>query len=377
MFRLPISAKTLPLALLLVGTLTACGEAPPPPTETIRSIRTITVSEPASGKLRRFSGVVEASDSSTISFELPGNVQAVKVEVGDRVTQGQELALLDTRTFELNVEAAEASLRGAEVALKDARTDNERMQRIARQDRGAISQRALDQAQAAYDSAQQTLSYNQSRLSLAQRDLHRTTLLAPFDGVIATRHVDAFREVSRGQPIFDLFMEGAMQAAISIPESEIDRVYLGLPGAVSFPAVAGADVTGIVTEISKVAGNANAFPVKLTLAAETGDARIRPGTTVEVSLLLDDGEGGGYLVPTSALSAGAAKTGDGSGDTVFVFDSDSNTVKRTPITHDGIRGSNLVVTDGLSAGDIVATAGVSFLRDAQPVRLMTQPDLSQ
>jgi multidrug efflux pump subunit AcrA (membrane-fusion protein) len=94
------------LSLLL--TVAACREAPPPPPERIRAIKAITVSEQAAGKLRQFSGVVEAADSSSISFEVAGNVREVRVDVGDRINKGQVLAVLDKRTYNLNVKAAEA-----------------------------------------------------------------------------------------------------------------------------------------------------------------------------------------------------------------------------------------------------------------------------
>ena len=60
--------------VVLFPVISACSEPPPPSVETVRSIRTVTVSEPASGKMRRFSGVVEAADNANLSFEVPGNV---------------------------------------------------------------------------------------------------------------------------------------------------------------------------------------------------------------------------------------------------------------------------------------------------------------
>ncbi len=362
------TSRFLSLFVLMAG-LMACGEDPPPAVETVRAIRTITVNEPASGKTRRFSGVVEAVSTSSLSFELAGNVQAVEVEVGERVSEGQMLAVLDVRTFRLNVEAAQAAVGAAQAELGEAQSNLERVQRIAAEDRGAISERALEQAQATYDGARQNLSYNQTRLNLARRDLERTELRAPFDGVIAERFVDPFQEVARGEPMFELFMEGAMQAAISIPESEIDQIYLGLRGDVRFPATAGPSRQGIVTEVSKVAGAANAFPVKLAIEGGAGEAAIRPGTTVEVTLLLGGGEAqAAYLIPLAALSPRDAE----SGRHVYVFDPDSSTVVRTAVEGEGVRDSNVVVTGGLRAGDIIAVAGVSFLRDGQKVRLMGQ-----
>lgn len=350
--------------VVLVSALTACGEQPPPPIETVRAIRTITLTEPASGRMRRFSGVVEAADSSSVSFEVPGNVREVNVDVGERISKGQVLAVLDERTFQLNVKAAQADVGRAEVELRDAQIDLERLQRIAGQDRGAISQRSLDQAEARYGGARNNLSYNTSRLNLVKRDLERTVLRAPFDGVISKRYVDPFQQVALGQKLFDLHMEGAMEAAISVPESEIEYIYLGLPGEVRFPAIPEHVHKGIVTEVSKVAGGANAFPVKVTIKAD--NPRIRPGITAEVTLLLGDEQGEtAYLIPIEALAPGGSE----SKSYVFVFDQETSTVKKTTIESGSFRANNIVVNKGLRAGDIIAAAGVSFLRDGQKVRL--------
>ena len=354
------------MAVLLL--LVACGEESPPPSDTVRAIRTITVAEPASGKARRFSGVIEASSTTSLSFEVPGNVREVNVAVGAAVTRGQILATLDDETYRLNVEAAEATAGRAEVELADARRESERLQQIAGRDRGLVSRQMLDQAQANFDAAGKNRSYANTRLNLARRDLDRTVLRAPFDGVVTARRVDPFQEVDRGQRVFDLHVQGAMEAAINVPESEIDQVYLGLPGEIRLPAIPGRVFTGVVTEISDAAGTANAFPVKLTI--ESDAQAIRPGLTAEVTLLLggDQGETA-YLIPVSALVPGG---GDSDGS-VFVFDAETSTVKKRTIRHGGIRDNGIVVEEGLSAGDIVAVAGVSFLRDGQPVRLMEQP----
>jgi multidrug efflux system membrane fusion protein len=353
----------LPL-VVLVSAITACREQLPPPIETVRAIRTITLTEPASGRMRRFSGVVEAADSSSVSFEVPGNVREVNVDVGERISKGQVLAVLDERTFQLNVKAAQADVGRAEVELRDALSDLERLQRIAGQDRGAISQRSLDQAEARYGSARNNLSYNISRQNLVKRDLERAVLRAPFDGVISKRYVDPFQQVALGQKLFDLHMEGAMEAAVSVPESEIEYIYLGLPGEVRFPAIPEQVHKGIVTEVSKVAGGANAFPVKVTIEAD--NPRIRPGITAEVILLLGDEQGEtAYLIPIEALAPGGSE----SKSYVFVFDPETSTVKKTAIESGSFRANNIVVKKGLRAGDIIAAAGVSFLRDGQKVRL--------
>ncbi len=353
------------LALTMVWqVLLACSDQAPPPVETVRAIRSFEVGDPAAGMKRRFSGVVEAADTSSISFEVPGNVQAVNIEVGEAITKGQVLAVLDDRTFRMSVEAARAAVGRAEVERNDAHNELDRLRKAAEINPGAVSQRSIDQAETQFNSTRKNLRYHNAQLDLARRDLERTVLKAPFDGVVATRLVDPFQQVALGEVLFDLYVEGAMEAAISVPESEIDWVRLGLPATIRFPAFRDQNYDGTVSEISRVAGGANAFPVRVII--DTDNPRIRPGITAEVTLLLDEGQDEtAYLIPTGALLAGP----DESSGFVFVFDPATSTIKQTAVTFDGVRASSVIVRSGLQTVDIIATAGVSFLLDGQKVIL--------
>lgn len=358
---------TLFYLVLLPFFLAACDDEPPPVSEIVRAISTVTVSEPATARMRRFSGVIGAADMASVSFEVSGVVHEIKVNAGDPISKGQVLAILDEREHKLNVDAAAAAVGRAEVERDHARTDFERLRGVAEIDAGAISLRALERAEATYGGARNDLNYSLSRLDLARRDLENIELKAPFDGIVAERHVDAFQQISRGEKILTINMEGAVEAAVSVPESEIGLVYLGLSGEVRFPSIPGKTFKGIVTEVSQVAGAANAFPIKVTVEADHPD--IRPGITAEVTLLFpDNAEHPGYLVPIGALTSG----GSDGGTYVFVFDADSSTVVRTAIESGGYRDSNVIVNQGLEAGDVVAVAGVSFLRDGQAVKLLPQ-----
>ena len=353
------------IAMLVLIFSFACRQEPPPPVEAVRAIKTITVSEIASGRIRKFSGVVEAADKSSVSFEVAGNVQEVRVKVGDKVARGDVLAVLDKSTYELNVKAAEAALGRSQAKMKNSRNDLKRLERIAKMDPGAVSEARIDNADADYASAKQQVEFRISQLNLAKRDLEKTVLRAPFDGHIADRLVEPFYEVARGQRLFDIYMEGAMEAAVSIPESEIQGIYLGLPSEINFPTLPGQVYKGIVTEISKVAGTANAFPVKITIEGDLD--QIRPGLTAEVIIMLaGEANKTSYLVPLIAVAAGD----DAARGYVYVFDQEASIVRKTPIESGGIRDNDIVVTKGIKAGDTIAVAGVSFLEDGQKVKLM-------
>ncbi|MGD9078360.1 MAG: efflux RND transporter periplasmic adaptor subunit [Desulfobacterales bacterium] len=361
--------KSLLSAILgasLLATVSACREAPPPPPERIRAIKTITVSEQASGRIRDFSGVVEAADSSSISFEVAGNVQEVRVDVGDRINKGQVLAALDPEPYELTVAEIEAELVKARDNVTKTESEYNRQKRIFEQ--GAGAERRVEVAEFNYKAAKSAVNFQIARLNNAKRDLSRTVLRAPFDGAIANRYIDAFNEVARGQKCFDIFEFTGMEVAISIPEDAIDDIHMEQKGEIRFPVFADRTYNGRVTEISKVAGTANAFPIKLTI--EDPDQRIRPGMTARVTLLLaGDDEKVAYLVPLSALT----QSGDTTKGFVFVYDSQTSTVKKTLIESGSVRGDNVVMTGGVKEGDIIAVAGISFLEDGQKVKLLEPP----
>ncbi len=364
---LNLSKRKLANSLLIPSmffVLLACDE-PPPAIERIRAIKAITVTERASGIDRRFPGSVEAVDKSSLSFEVSGNVKELRVKVGDKVKRGQVIASLDKLPFELNVQAAEAEVKRVEVDLNNKKNNLERLEGISKIDVGAVSQRSLDQARAAYEGANNTLSYSKTQLNLAVRDLEKTNLSAPFDAVIAERHVEPFQEVGRGKPIYDIFIEGGMEVVIDIPETVIKNIYLGLPAEIQFPKSPDRVYEGIVSEISSTAGTASTFPVKVAVKDKSG--KIRPGMSAEVNLVLSSSEEeSGFLVPLHAFAPGETETTV----SIFVFDPKTSTVRKTQVEIQVSVDNNLVVTKGVEPGDIVAIAGVSYLTDGQKVRLM-------
>jgi RND family efflux transporter MFP subunit len=352
---------TFSIYLALFG----CKENPAPPVERIRALKTITVTERVSGTNRNFPGTVEAVDKSSLSFEVSGNVKELVVKAGDTVTKGQVIATLDRSPFELNVQAAEAEVKRVQVDLKNKKKNLQRLQGIKKVDAGAVSQRSLDQAEASYESAYNSLSYAKTQLNLTLRDLEKTNLSVPFDAVIAERHVEPFQEVKRGQPVYDIYMEGAMEVVIDVSETIIESIYRGLPAQIRFPKSPDNVYAGIVSEISSIAGTASTFPVKVVIK-DTG-GKIRPGMSAEVNLELSSGdEETGFLIPFHAFAPGDEKTTS----SIFVFDPETSTVRKTQVETRVSVDNNIVVTKGVNPGDVVAIAGISYLRDGQKVKLM-------
>lgn len=361
------------VSTLLVAALTsACEKEVVEPPERIRAVKTIVVAERASGQMRKFPGTVQPVDTSSISFEVSGLVHVIDVDRGDKVKEGEVLAVLDKKPFELNVESAKAALSRAQARLTEKKSGYDRERRIQSQDPGATTQKAIDQARAAYESTRQNVSYNQAQLDLAKRDLAKTELHSPFDGVVSARHIEPFEEVSRGKPVLNLFVEGAMEVAVGVPENMIGDVYAGLRGEVRLPNRPDDVYHAVVSKVGSAATSANAFPVEANI--QNADVHVRPGMTAELALLFArDGEEAAYLVPLQSIAPGLPKAER----YLYVFDPASSTVRKTIVEGTGMIGDQAIITAGIEPGDVIVVAGVPFLRDGQQVKLLSSTQAAQ
>lgn len=344
--------------------LTACSESPEKVTENVRSVKTYTVSQSAGGSIRKFSGQIVAENSASLSFPAAGTVKQVLISSGDTVTSNQVLATMDEVPFRLDVEAAEAELRKAQSNAKEKKAEFSRSKSLF--DKGWVSKAAMDQVQFAMDTTVEEVNFKTSRLNLAKRSLNDTKLRAPYNGVVGQRLVEPNEEVAGGEPILTLDAEGALEISISVPEKMISKLNMGMPAIATFSVMPGEKLEGRVTEISRVAGVGNIFPVTVSLINPPKDLRAGMSGDVELTTQNNDQEFG-FLIPLSAVAAGK----DMKGGYVFVFDEETSTLKKVEIKTDSAR-DNFIGVKGVHSGDLVVTAGVSFLSEGQKVKLMNK-----
>jgi RND family efflux transporter MFP subunit len=261
------------------------------------------------------------------------------------------------------VDAAQAELEKAKANVVNTKEEYDRQERVYSQGAGAKSK--LEQAKYNYDAARSQVNYQMAKLNLAKRNLSKTMLTSPYDGYIAWRSVDPHEEIKVGQKVFAIDAKGTLEVDLAVPETTINRVHIGTPSTVRFPTMPDHSVKGRISDIGSAAVKSNAFPVKVGLIEPP--ANINPGMTAEVSLVLkDDSQIAGYLVPLQAILP-AKEVGQGY---AFVYDPKTSTVRKTPVQTLGAEQNMTIISEGLSAGDIIAVAGVSFLADGMKVKLM-------
>lgn len=353
------------MGVCLAGLVSACDSEPEKAAqEKVRAIKPYYVSEPAGGDIRRYSGTIAASDTSALSFAVSGTVATVAVNQGERVTAGQVLATLDPARFDLNVQAAKSELASAQATYTDKKAELDRQRQLF--GKGWVAKAAIDRAVAAADSAAANLNLARSQVGNAERDRADALLKAPFDGVIASRSVEPFEEVTAGKQLFLINSEDALEADVSVPDNIISRLTVGTPVTVKVSTVAGCGCSGRITEIGTASGSANAVPVTVALLEQRPG--LLPGMSAEISIVLSGGEqASGFLVPLTAIAPGD----ENAKGYVFKFDQESKSVRKVPVRNgNGVTDNFVPISEGVVAGDILAAAGVSFLRDGQVVRLL-------
>ena len=360
------------LPVLALG-LTACEderEIPEIESTGVRPIKTTVVDEPTQGRTRRFAGVVEAADTTRVSFEVGGTVETVAVGEGDRVAEGEVIARLDPEPYRIALENAKARLNEALSRRADAKDTFERRQSLV--ESGTVTEKSFRTARAAFEQAKAAVEAARAEVDQARRDLRQTKLKAPFAGRVASRGVDAYEDVRAGQPLFTLNSERGVEVSVSVPESAIARMEAGRAATLSFPTAGVREVPGRVTEVSGTAAEGGVYPVRVAPAQPTPG--VEPGMTGEVRFTFETDEPAAFLIPVTAVLAhpdGQPKAN------VYVYDKDSGTVRKTAVRTRGITGNQIAVAEGLSAGDVIATAGVRHLHDGQEVTLLPDGTASE
>lgn len=361
--RLAMQAGCAALLLLQQG----CGEKQPDATaQPVRGLRAYKVAAAAESRVRRFPSVLQPADVSLLSFEIAGQLKAVTLEVGQKVALGDLLAEIDPRSLQAQLEQANAGVEQAEAQLANAEGDFQRKEELLK--RAVTTQAVYDQSKASFITARARLDQARRQQDLARHDLDRGRLLAPFGGTIANVEVKSFAQVGPGQPIVTLYSSDRFETSFLAPSATFQSLAVGQQVEVKVADLPALTLNGRIKELGSRAEQVSAFPVVVRL--DDAVSGLNAGMSVEVVVAepLVTGRSG-FLVPLTVIAPEGGKDLAGTA-TVFLYDAASATVRKGRITVGGIRDNRLVVTDGLKAGDIIASAGVSYLTDGQKVALL-------
>lgn len=330
----PQSTSSLPAA-----TVTAAGSAPQGATHV--EVAPVSI-EPMSRNVTAV-GTLRAKDSVVLRSEITGRITKINIEEGARVQKGQVVVQLDDSV-------ARAQLQQAQASLALASSQDRRARELTKQ--GFISQQARDEAAS-------QLQVQRAAVALAQAQLEKTTIVAPFDGLIGLRDVSVGDYVGPGAALVPIESVDPLQVDFRIPEQYLPLVHPGLTLRIGFDALPGQVREGRVGAVSPsidVGGRS------ILLRANVGNAddMLRPGMFARVQLQFADDKV--LTVPETALVA--------SGEARFVYRINNERAERVGVEIGQRRAGRVEILSGLAEGDEVVVAGLQKVIDGAPVTIM-------
>lgn len=318
---------------------TPATEPSPPEPEAI-AVRATPIARGTMAALYETSATLRAEKQATVTARTHGVIRRLLVEEGDRVEAGQRLAVLenDEQTIELARARATQETRAREL---------ERAERL--HDQGMLSDEAYGDALRQADETRHTAE-------LAELQLRRTVIRAPFAGTVLLRHVDPGATVSDGTAVYDIADLDPLFADVNVPERELARLKTGQ----RVRLAAGDESEMRSAEIERIAPSVDASTgtVKVTVAVD-GSRELRPGGFVRVEIVTEVHEQA-LIVPRSALVA------EGRRWHVFRVGDDA-LAERVEVERGFEEGDRVEILGELEAGQRVISTGAAAVTEGARV----------
>ncbi len=392
-------------------------DATTPVQEVTRPAKVICISEALTFETRSFPGIAKAARDTKLAFRVGGPLIEFDVRIGRKIGQGEMIAKIDPRDFEIRVMRLTAAVSEAEASLKamrqgarpeDIRTLKANLNAARAQlteaelnfnrhkilyEKNVVPKAKYDSAKAAYDmtkagleAASQSLKKGQrgaraedieamdarikglkTDLKAAKNALEDTVLQAPFTGIINEKQVENYETVAPGQPVVSMLDISNTEISAAIPENLMVRKSDFLDFSCEFDAYPGKQFDAALKEIGRKTRSANqSYP--LTVIPNLPDGfKIHPGmaATVNIRLKHPGSKEPGFSIPIGAVFA------DENGEShVWITDPKTMRVHRTRVRTGNMVGENIQVLSGLKPGNQIVTAGAHFLKENQKIRIL-------
>lgn len=337
----------------------------------VRGLKTVLVQDQETTTIRRFPSVLQPAEVTTLSFEVGGKLGAVNLKVGQVVQQGELLASIDPKSLEIQVESSQAAVEQAQATATNELANLERQKELF--EKKVTTRSVLDEAQTAANTSAASLQQAKKQLENAQENLGKAELRSTIDGIVNSVLVESFSVVATGTPVATLYRSDGYEISLSVSYDVVQRLAVGKSVTVRLADSPDIVLAGMVSELGSKADTVSSFPIVVKLN-ET-DPALKAGMAVEVAMEFVVPRGQGFLLPLTVLPL-YGNISENGGPTepaqteVYVYNPDTQTVGMREITIAGVRENQLIVISGLETGERVASAGVSFLRDGQKVKLL-------
>ncbi len=356
-YRVSVSSLVSPAAascLLCISLATATAQqagAPPPAPVVVAPAATRMLAP-----ITWYPGTVISRNQARLAAEVEGRLVWV-AEVGSTVAGGEEVARLDDVILRQTLAEHEAAVAREQSQLAFLEAEVERLEKLLK--RNTATQSQYEQRVADRGVTRSQLAAAGARVELTRERLERTTLRAPFAGIVAERHLQAGEWAESGSAVVRLVDMDSLEVQAWVPVHTLK--HLDVTDELQIKANP-RDTSGTIRTIVPVGDDrSRLYELRLTLASEGWPV----GQSVRVAIPADKPREV-VAVPRDALVLRR------DGTSVYRIKADE-TAERVAVST-GIAAGSVIEVVGIESGDRVVTRGGERLRPGQKVRVIDQGD---
>ncbi len=294
-------------------------------------------------------GSLRSNESVILRPEVSGRISRISFEDGSPVARGAVL-------IEFDAAVQRAELQQAQANLSLAESNHRRVADLF--ERRFISQSARDEAASRQEVAR-------AAVQLAQAQLARMRIVAPFAGTVGIRNVSVGDYVKDGEELVNLEDVSVLKLDFRLPEIHHASLRVGQAVEVSSDALPGVTMAATIDAIDPLV-DTQGRAVVLRASLPNAGNQLRPGMFARVRVTLDE-RPAVAVVPEEALMPAA-------GNRMFVYRVVDGVARRVEVRTGARRDTRVEIVEGLQLGDVVVSAGQLKLRDGDAVRTRTDGD---